>query len=752
MHVESRRAPALALAGGALLIALGAGLIAAHVTVFALDETLIEQSAVHYTSDFPHSLFHDLDARATNRLYSLLLSIAFRLFSGASAVRVDHVLSVVLFVSAVAPIFLMARIVLASAWSAVAVALLSVAVPWLALTSALFTENLSYPLFWWMVLATCAAVWRASPARDLLALASIALLVCTRAQFAAVYVGYLLAVLAVCTWRSDGASGVPRRLASAAARALRSYPLTLIVFAGIVAFVIYEKASGQWQAHVEQFLGTYSNVIIRNGLPANMGEGLLVELITLALGVGLLPAIVSLTWFVRRMSRPQPDRRWIHLAASGLVIVVFLVLTVYSQGGYLGGMTEERYFFYVIPVFWLGAFAALEERSVRASDLLACAVALAALYAVVPFLSPLTEETAFLAPVESIVPHVLTQRLAQLGLTGLTIQDALALLTLLAGLATALLWSRSARVKLWWTVGAAAVAQLVMAGYAFAVIDGKVQGIAGRTGGSVAALGWVDSHARSPEVTWLDNLSTAAPPASLVATAGLAANQAHVTLFWNSRVRSWAELPELGLPTVESPISALPGQPGLAVDPTTGLLAPASAVADMHEDVEATDSAFLQLAGTPLARSPDGVLTLTQLMRPVRAVWLATGLAPEGGIPAAHAVVLAAFTGASEAPDALSVTLTLAPPGPIAGSETPAKAVLGVRLGSANERVVLTAGGAPAEVSLTTCVATGHAAATGAIRTLSPPATGAALSGTLQSVTVTRGPCRGAARSLPRAR
>ena len=67
-----------------LLIALGAGLIAAHVTVFALDETLIEQSAVHYTSNLPHSLFHDLDARATNRLYSLVLSIAFRLFSGAA--------------------------------------------------------------------------------------------------------------------------------------------------------------------------------------------------------------------------------------------------------------------------------------------------------------------------------------------------------------------------------------------------------------------------------------------------------------------------------------------------------------------------------------------------------------------------------------------------------------------------------------------------------------------------------------------
>ena len=150
-RIDVRYRPALLLAGGALLIAIGAGLVAAHVTAFAADETLIQQSAVHYTSDLPNSLFHDPDARATNRLYPLILSVAFRLFSGPSAVRFDHVLSVALFVSAVVPIFLFARNMLDSIWSAVAVALLSIAVPWLTLTSALFTENLSYPLFWWMM-------------------------------------------------------------------------------------------------------------------------------------------------------------------------------------------------------------------------------------------------------------------------------------------------------------------------------------------------------------------------------------------------------------------------------------------------------------------------------------------------------------------------------------------------------------------------------------------------------------------------
>jgi hypothetical protein len=390
------RGPIVALAVGSLLIALGAGLVAAHVTVFALDETLIQQSAVHYTSNLPHSLFHDLDARATNRLYPLVLSISFHLFNGASAVRVDHVLSVVLFISAAVPIFLMARILLRSEWSAVWVALLSIAVPWLTLTSALFTENLSYPLFWWMLLACCHAVWRPSYRNDLVVLVSMALLVGTRIQFLAVFAGYVVALLAAGVWRADGTRGVRRRLENAAVATIRTYPVTVAVLAGGAGVFVYARASGQWHAHAEQLLGTYSTLINRNGLPNNMAEGMLVELIALALGVGVLPAVVSLSWFAKRIAHPQLDRRWVYLAVCGTVLVTFVALTVYSQGGYLGTLTEERYFFYLIPVFWLGAFAALEDRNVRPAELLVSALVLAVLFASIPFLSPLTQETAFL--------------------------------------------------------------------------------------------------------------------------------------------------------------------------------------------------------------------------------------------------------------------------------------------------------------------------------------------------------------------
>lgn len=747
--IERRGAPLLAMAGGLLVLAVGAGLVAAHVTAFALDETLLEQSAVHYTSGLPHTLFHDLDARATNRLYPLVLSIALRAFAGAQALRLDHVLSVLLFLSAAVPIFMFARVVLRSSWLAVAAALLSVAVPWLTLTSALFTENLSYPLFWWAMLATAAALWRPAAGRDALALAAIALLVATRVQFAAVFAGYLLALLLRSLQLAGSRGSAAARARSALATAARGYPLALLTLLAAVAVVVYENASGKWQHNVEALLGSYSNVVIRNGLPGNMGEGVLVELIALALGVGLLPAIVSLAWFLRRVARPSLERRWVYVAGSGVVMAVFVVLTVYSQGGYLGSMTEERYFFYVIPAFWLGAFAALEDRDVRAVELVLVGVALALVYASIPFLASLSQESAFLDPVESIVPHVLSRRFADVGLTGLSMQDALAALALIAAAFVAWLWRAGRVPRLGWIVGLAAGAQLLLTGYAFAVVDGRIDSIPGRTGGSVAALGWVDAHVGGGEAAWLENLPSGAPLALPDSPVG---DQQRATLFWNSSLRSWLRVPELGLPPVEVPMAALAGAE-VAVGATGGALVPAAAVASLRYAVGATDSPFLQLQGQSLARSPDGVLTLTRLQGPARAAWVARGLSAQGALPAGGRVRIAAFAdGRASGPVALSAVLAFLPPPPpaVAGVRVQPRTLISARLGGAVARAWIAAGGTPVRLSLSTCAAPGSAA-TGAIATSSRLPAGAPAA-TLERVELRSGACRSGAQPLPPAR
>jgi hypothetical protein len=747
--------PLLALFGGALLITIGAGLIAAHVTVFALDESLIQQSAVHYSSNLPHSLLHDLDARATNRLYSLVLSIAYRLTGGPAAVRIDHLLSVAMFVSAAFPIYLMARVLLNSRWSAVAVALLSVAVPWLTLTSALFTENLSYPIFWWVMLALCAAVWQPGAWRDLLALVSIALLVGTRVQFAALFIGYLPCLLAVSVWRAPGGVGVPRRLARGAVEAARRFPFTIAILVVVLVGLLYARTSGQWHAHVERLLGSYSNVIIRNGLPPNMAEGVLVELIALALGIGLLPVIVSIPWYLGRLGRPRLERRWIHLAVVGFVLTVFLILTVYSQGGYLGAITEERYFFYVVPVFWIGVFAALSEGRTLPRDMFTCALVLAALFATIPFLSPLTEETAFLAPVESIVPHVLTQRIGEVGLTGLSIEDALAFVTLAAGLLTWLVWSRWPSQRARWAIGVAALVQLLTAGYAFAVIDGKVQGIQGRTAGSSKPLGWVDEHAHGQSVTWLENLPVDQPPAIDVAAAGLAADQAHVTLFWNSQISDAATVPATDPSPLEFPLSALPFDGALSVGTSNGALAPASLAAGLRTVVGAKESPFLQLAGSTLALSPDRYLALTRVASPARAIWMTTGLAPDAVILGGASVQARAWAPNPSAggPVTLDVRMTLLPPALPAGVTSAPQTGVMIELGGVSRRVSLTAGSGQRQIELRTCASSSSGGVTGTLRaTRTFALDGRELAGALVGVSVDSSPAaRGTCASHQRA-
>jgi hypothetical protein len=633
---------------------------------------------------------------------------------------------------------------LRSSWHAAAPALLSVAAPWLTLSTALFTENLSYPLFWWAILAMAAALWRPAAGRDTLALVAIALLVATRVQFAAMFAGYLLTLLLRSFQLAGSRGSMLARVRVALAIAARGYPLSLLLSFGALAVVIYEKTSGQWQHNVEALLGSYSNVVIRNGLPGNMGEGALVELIALALGVGLLPAIVSIAWFLRRIARPQFDRRGVYVAGSGIVMAVFLALTVYSQGGYLGSMTEERYFFYVIPAFWLGTFVAVEDRDVRAVELLLVGAALALLYASIPFLGSLSQESAFLDPVESIVPHVLSRRLGEVGLTGLSMQDVLAALALIVGMLIAWLWRRGPRPWLWWAVGVAAAAQLLLTGYAFAVIDGRIPAVVGRTGGSVASLGWIDAHVGSGEVAWLENLPSGAPLALPASSTG---DQLRTTLFWNSHLRSWLHAPEIGLPPVEVPMMALPGAK-VAVRPMTGILVSASSVASLRYAVGATESPFLQLQGRSLAHSPDSVLTLTRVAGPARAAWVARGLLSQGGVPAGGRVFVDAFGDAlTKGRVALTAVLVFSPPPAVAGAPAQPQTLISVHLGEASTRAPLTVGGRKVRVRLTTCVPPGSAAAGTIVASAQVPPGGTAA--VLDRVAIKSGPCTSARKIHP---
>jgi hypothetical protein len=284
----------------------------------------------------------------------------------------------------------------------------------------------------------------------------------------------------------------------------------------------------------------------------------------------------------------------------------------------------------------------------------------------------------------------------------------------------------------------AGLAQLAVVGYAFATITGGVGGVQGRTSGSYAQLGWVDAHAAGHTVTWLEDLASVQPPALDLSAAGLASDQVHVTLFWNSQLGNTATVPAADSSPLEFPLTGLPTRGALSVERQGGTLQPLTAAAGMQDVIEESASPFLQLAGRTLALSPDHFLALAELYRPVRATWVTEGLQPDGAVSAGEPVRFSAWPPSprATAPAALSITMALTAPRAVSGAQ-PHTSVT-VRVGRIRRIVRLTSATSPSVLNITACAGRETGSVSGTIDASGPAAiAGRQLGGILQAATVT---------------
>jgi hypothetical protein len=634
---SSAAAPALALGMGIVVVAALVATVNVRVTNYVLDETVIKQSAVHYSHHLPHSLFHDLTARATSRLYSLVLMPLFRLFDGDVAVRGARGLNGLLFASTAIPVYLVARRAALERWRAAAAGLLSVALPWLALTSVLFTENLAYPLFWWALLAMVVAASEPRPARDAAVVVAIALCLVTRVQLAVLLPAWALAIVVVQLVQARMAGlGAGDAVVYLARRFVRSFPFTVAALAVALAITAYLAHNGTLRSQLNGLLGQYSNEISRPNVPSDFFMGVAVEVLNLAIGVGVLPVVAALAWYPAALRRGVGGATWRFAAVTATVGVVFLAATVNAQFGYLGAMTEERYFFYVIPLAWIAALAAFDGRRLSRQAMLVAGGGLMVLAATVPLLRAFDTESVVLAPVQAVANHTIAVLLPKLPLSGFSQRDFLALaVALVAGVGVAV-WRYAPRARAIVFLAVPAALQLAITAHVFAGIDGQISGLPGRTGGSVAAQSWID-HVESDAalVTWVNN---APRPAD-----GSANVRERQTLFYNDTIDGTVTDPKLGLPLPVDPLDSLPvarlvvgGESGLVLDP-----------AHVGDLVQSVRSPFMQFATTATrATSPDGLLELDRPAQPLRLAWRATGLAGDGTVPAGRSVALRAWPGA----------------------------------------------------------------------------------------------------------
>jgi hypothetical protein len=647
----SSTAPIVSLAIGIALVAALVATVNVRVGNYVLDETVIKQSAVHYSHHLPHSLFHDLTARATSRLYSLVLMPLFRLFDGDVAVRAARALNGVLFASTAIPVYLVARRAALTRWRAVAAGLLSVAVPWLGLTSLLFTENLAYPLFWWALLAMVVAASDPRPSRDAAAIMAIGLCLVTRVQLAMLLPAWVLAIAAVrlvqaYIARPAGWSGVMH----VARRFVRSFPFTVAAMVAALAIAAYLAHKGTLRPRLNELLGTYGNEISRPNVPPDFFMGLGIEVINLALGVGVLPVVAALAWYSSALRRDVGSATWTFATVTAVVGLVFMAATVHAQFGYLGALTEERYFFYVMPLAWIGALAAFGGGRLSRQAMLVAGGGLALLAATVPLLRGFDAESIVLAPVQAVANHEISVLLPKLPLSGFTERDLLSLAFAVAVLVGVGVWRYAPRARAIAFVVVPAALQLAFTIYVFAGIDGHLHGVPGRTVGSVGAQGWIDRV--EPDralVTWVNNEPRPAD--------GMATARERQTLFYNDTIDTNVFDPKVGLPLTAVPLDSLAFSALVAGSASGRLLAPV----DVGDLVQSVRSPFLQLAvARTLATSPDGLLELDRPTKPLRLRWRATGLMSDGTVPSGKAVALRAWPGAR----AVRVTLLVLATGP----------------------------------------------------------------------------------------
>jgi hypothetical protein len=612
---SSRRArlASLAAAGVVCAIAISAAAVSWQITGVILDETVHKLSAVYYSTWFPGGVLHDPWARSTSRLYSVLLFPFVKLLPGADAVRAGRALNGALFASAALPAYLLLRTIARAAWAAWG-AVLVVAVPWLVLTTALFTENLAYPLFLWAVLAMAEAYRRPTWWRDGLALVAVGLCIATRAQLVALLAAYVLvALLRAAQLRR------PRLV-------LRAYPFVTAIFAVAMLAAVAGLAAGRLHHELSSLAGPYSVGSV-DGVRVRLDivRAAAVETLALSLGTGLVLPVLAAAWYPRALAGRLDERARACALAGALAGGAVAAAALISTGGYIGALTEERYFVYLAPLLVIGGIAALARAELAAPRVVvAMGLILAALLAIVPLPRTIDPESVYFAPAMTAA-RWLADRLGTAG----NASERLLLAAVALG-AAALAWRAAANPR--GLARAAALAtgtalQLILLAVTYAAVLDGISGVPGRTGSDQAERGFVDRATGGAVATWVESQSRN--------DAAQAMEAARSTLLYNDGVRERLYVPGTGLPPEAFPLSLL--RVVGVLDRRTG------AVRMVHPRrtsffVGEPSSPYVQLAGATIARSSLFPLEVVRVDGRPHVRWLTSGIGLAGSVPAGQPV------------------------------------------------------------------------------------------------------------------
>ena len=315
------------------------------VAPFIMVDEIVWSEVARGIADAGEPLLRDQPDPGYSLVYPLLISPAYVLFDNLvdayAAVKTWN--SLLMSLSAV-PAFLLARRVVRSGYALLA-ALLAVAVPSLAYTGTVMTENAFYPLFLLVVLVLVVVLERPTPLWVVLLLVLLGLAYATRVQAVALAPAILLAPLVLALFERVG-------FRAAVARYGWLYGLAL---GAAGAALVVQLASGG-------LLGAYEPVGERS---YDIGEALRYlwwHVAELSLYVLVVPLAATIVLVVRARTL---DRRLQAFLAATVSVTVCIVPVVAVFASRFSDRIEERNTFYVAPLLCIALLAWVERGAPR---------------------------------------------------------------------------------------------------------------------------------------------------------------------------------------------------------------------------------------------------------------------------------------------------------------------------------------------------------------------------------------------------
>ena len=350
-------------------------------------------------------LVRGVPARGYSVVYPVLISPAYALFDSlpAAYAAVKTLNALVMSLTAI-PAYLLARRVVGTGLSLLA-AVLSLALPSLAYTGTVMTENAFYPVFLTAALLLVLVLERPTLGRQLALLAAIGLAYLTRVQAVALLPAALTAPLLLALFRRDGLR--------ASLRPYRWLYAVLLTAGALVS--LGQLARGRSPSDL---FGAYSVVGESDYDVGEVLRYLLYHVAELDLYLGIVPiaATIVLTGSVRRL-----DPALQALVAGTLAVAFWLLLAVSAFASVFAHRIQERNTFVVAPLFFALLLAWVDRGAPRPRLLALLSAAVAAgLVLAIPFDRFITtsaiSDTLMLLPWWNVQDHVTLGWVAELAL------------------------------------------------------------------------------------------------------------------------------------------------------------------------------------------------------------------------------------------------------------------------------------------------------------------------------------------------